>query len=79
MPKAPANRKTMSPSGIFGMLGTGIPVVTSPTTATPRAGRSSSVESPIPTTSATRAPGIRGAIRLRMRMPRTVPTPRAVV
>ena len=42
------------------MLGSGIPVATSPTTATPLAGRSSTVDRTIPTTSATSAPGILG-------------------
>ena len=79
MPNAPVIRNTMSPNGILGMLGIGIPVVTSPTTATPLAGRSSAVDSPMPTTSATRAPGMRGAIRLRTMIPMTVAMPSAAV
>ncbi len=37
------------------------------------------VDSPIPTTSATRAPGMRLAMRLRTTIPMIVPMPRAVV
>ena len=47
----------MSPIGMRGMLGVGMPVATSPTTATPSAARSRTVESTIPTTSADEGAG----------------------
>ena len=56
-----------------------MPVVTSPTTATPLAGRSNAVDSTIPMTSATRAPGILGTRRRRMRIPIPLAMPRVAV
>ena len=79
MPNAPVIRKTRSPSGSRGMLGSGTPVWISPTTATPRADRSSAVERTMPTMSAMSGPGMRGAIRLRSRIPTSEPTPRIAV
>ncbi len=69
----------MSPKPIDGRPGSGMPVATSPTTATPFAGRSSRLDRTIPTMSATSAPGMRGAMRLRARMPTSEPIPSAVV
>ena len=79
MPKAPVTRKTRSLNGNLGMLGSGTPVSISPTTATPWADRSRAAERRMPTTSATSAPGIRGATRLRITIPTRDPTPRMAV
>ncbi len=61
------------------MLGSGKPVAISPTISTPLADRSSTVERTMPTISAMSAPGTRGAMRLRSRMPTREPMPRMAV
>ncbi len=79
MPNAPVSRKTMSPNGMLGMPGSGIPVETWPTTATPFASRSNAYDNAIPVTSATSAPGIGRAKRLIRKIPTMQPIPSAAV
>ena len=76
IPNAPVSRNTMSPNGIRGRLGSGMPVgdLADDGDALARAGRAGSTAT-IPTTSAMRAPGMRGAMRLRTRMPTSEPMP----
>ena len=54
--------------GTAGKVGTGKPWGSTPITETPCAARSSTIESTIATTTATRMPGVRGESRLRPRM-----------